>query len=1366
MTIRGFIIRIISVFEIVLFRKEENMKKIVSTVLILILTISLCNVTDLYAASIPSSEYIKNAYISMSHPYIGLSASDAENIKKKIVTDSWFRAQYNSYLDSADSLLNQSPVPYTHDGTHIDTSSGSDASRLSFAYVITGDSKYAAKAWQFAEIVCNYKDWNYSKQYLDTADIAMHLAYVYDSLYDYLNVYQKQKLLSSIKKKGLDEAIRFYDGTTDATCLYWPTDPNNWNIVCNGGILTAATAIFDADPDYCSKVISKGLSSLEYGMPTYLPDGGFEEGSSYWTYATSYLVCALDAFRTGFGTDFGLSEKYSLENTAKFPLYMDSDYGTFSVGDGYQSQQITSDAYYLALKSGDTALASVIVDKLKEYNKSVNLIFLKNYEGGSVSYDAPPLDAKFEKPATGTMRQTWKNGGNYVAFHGGSNSLGHGDLDIGTFVFDSDGKRFITELGRDDYYYPGYWDHSKRYTYYAKRGEGNNVLLINPKGKLYDQEYNAKSEITCFESAELGGLGVLNTTEAYGAYVNSAQRGFMLSDNRRILSIRDEVDFKNDNNDVYWFAHTWSDIEISGDGKTAIMTLGNSKVRATLDCSVEDAIFTVMDAVHMSDDVKPPQQYITDYTGYRKLTVHTTADRGDFYLLVNMALEKDGFDTKKLYVSQPIANWSVCNSVKEESDYRITSGHSGDAVDFNNKVISFTYPGAVIADYDSLCNGIKIFANAKLLDADVDYMFLPVDSEIKIRFTHPLMHECDYKIVINGITDIKGKYLDNHTFSFVTQCGTTKELAVSKGRVECNKNILIITPAVYLSEETNAKLLCYVDEELAYEINNYPYICELTRLSKGNHNIRIVLQAFGKESNCSFTYDITEEYSIDIFAYPIEDSKIMYCENIEFRADISDAEYVEFYIDGEFVTNFRKAPYIYTIQSIKPGTHTFTVSASNLFGTVTKTTNFDVDDKYRNNGKYTEMNFDSLEPGDAVSLYPDVHLYGMSSCKAILIDAGAEKGTAVSFVSTDSSNYVSGFSDWSGYWHDAVKVEYDIMLSGSLNKTVRFPMFEMSDGTAASLIVILNGTICDEITGETYGTIELDKWYKVEVIVDSVEQTYSLYINQKLIHTRTDIKVLGSHMRNFNTYFTTGPKGSSVCFDNYAVSYLFKNPSVKSLKLGQNTASDYAVLKPNTDKVNIEFYNALILPGLTDKVYWTDGRKTENANYTFENIITRNGIDGAYNFEIMPPNTLSGKVKLVFDAGISCFPKNKTSIYTSEIGISAESLELDFVVVDIGVETDAVFEADGKIINSIFNVDEVSSSVELVNNTKTEYNVYAVLASYCGVSLVDVDITPYELTPGIKTKLYNNAVSVKGADSVKCYIWTNNLSPVYSSILD
>jgi len=223
-----------------------------------------------------------------------------------------------------------------------------------------------------------------------------------------------------------------------------------------------------------------------------------------------------------------------------------------------------------------------------------------------------------------STRSTWfdKNA-IFLAYKGGDNQSSHGDLDIGSFVLDAQGQRWVCELGAEYYEADGMWEFGKgggRWKYYRKRAEGNNTLVINPKS-TEDQDPYAKAEIYEFKTSLSASYGLIDMTEAYKEDVDEVKRGFALINNRSMVIVQDEI--KNTKPaEIYSFFHTRADIEIPDDNKkTAIMTIRNQKMRVDL-ISPADGQFEVMDAVPLPTSPHPPQAY--DNPGVRKLTVHLT----------------------------------------------------------------------------------------------------------------------------------------------------------------------------------------------------------------------------------------------------------------------------------------------------------------------------------------------------------------------------------------------------------------------------------------------------------------------------------------------------------------------------------------------------------------------------------------------------------------------------------------------------------------------------------------------------------------------------------------------------------------------
>ena len=236
-----------------------------------------------------------------------------------------------------------------------------------------------------------------------------------------------------------------------------------------------------------------------------------------------------------------------------------------------------------------------------------------------------PKDMLFRsEQSVASMRSSWDDSNAlFVAFKGGWNQASHCDLDIGTFVLDALGVRFITELGSEYYEAPGMWDMgigAGRWKYYRKAVEGQNTLVINPKA-TEAQDVFATSEIYKFETSDAAAYGLVDMKQAYAAEATDVKRGFALVNNRSSVIVQDEIKTKSPS-EIYSFFHTGAALDIAPDGKSAIMTLQGKKMRANL-LSPSNASFIEMDSTPLPTSIAPPMANRPN-SNIRKLTVHMT----------------------------------------------------------------------------------------------------------------------------------------------------------------------------------------------------------------------------------------------------------------------------------------------------------------------------------------------------------------------------------------------------------------------------------------------------------------------------------------------------------------------------------------------------------------------------------------------------------------------------------------------------------------------------------------------------------------------------------------------------------------------
>lgn len=565
---------------------------------------------------------LKKVSPNKEHPRLLATSEDFNKIKESLKSDSNLKRWYKELTMNANNLLKNPVVTYEKsDGVRLLPISRTVLDRtltLSLMYRLSGNKLYAERAWKELERVSNpdiFYDWNPS-HFLDTAEMAAAVGFGFDWLYDYLNQNQKEILKQSIIKNALNPALTVYNDQNNHAQIstFWRDGSNNWNTVCNSGILISALAIADESPfteKITSEIIQKALSSVKNSLVTYGEDGGTEEGPGYWNYQTKYLALLLSSLETSLGTDYEYSKVKGLAKTGYYPIYTKGNNGLFNIGDSQEDNfTILPQLFWFSNKFNKPELSSNV---LPTYSP-LNIIWYRPSEEKNYSL---PLDKIFNDNAgIVTMRSSWDSESSFVGIHAGDNQASHGDLDIGTFVLDALGERWAIDLGMDDYNLPGYFDKkSNRWNYYRKRAEGQNTLVINPDEEP-DQNIFAKGKILNFTSNEHEASTLIDMTDAYKNAESIQRRASLINDRNDIL-IEDNIKLSIPS-EIYWFMHTRANIGLSLDRKTAILVRGEKFITVTIK-NPSNAKFSVMDAKPLSSSLGENQN---KNDNIKKLAIH------------------------------------------------------------------------------------------------------------------------------------------------------------------------------------------------------------------------------------------------------------------------------------------------------------------------------------------------------------------------------------------------------------------------------------------------------------------------------------------------------------------------------------------------------------------------------------------------------------------------------------------------------------------------------------------------------------------------------------------------------------------------
>ena len=577
---------------------------------------------------------------TVNRPFILADSSDFEKIREEYKSNNFseYTEKLTAYvLSNADALLDLSIYPameYVLD----EEDSILPISRevinrmiiLGYAWQLTGNTKYAERAETELRKVCSYDDWCTS-HFLAAAEMAFAVSIGHDWFYDYLDADFRELLA----EKTWNYAI--YSALEDNHWFTW--SKNNWNSICYSGIGIACMTFSKYDRESAAEFLSMCYENMPIAFENFTPDGVYIEGPGYSQSGMNSIVNFVATSNSFFGTDYGMSEIDGFRELGKFPAYITTPTGVFNFGDNKDRMCFSPSLHWYA-DEYDTPLLSCyqMWDEPGEFTPDLSenteknsrgkesalslLWYNREYTAESSDFSNEPLNLRLGSDVGQDMvlmRSAYLDeNATFAGIKGGYNFINHGDLDIGTFVFDSMGKRWAEELGPGPYDAPGYFLNTPaggRWKNYSKRAEGQNTLVINPSATLEDQYVLAESEFTLFEETADGGKCVLDMTDAYrmnGA--TKVTRDFELYNNRTSLKITDNIKciIKSD---IYWFMHTKADIKITDNGKSALLTIDDKQMKATL---LADGEFSVTEA----QALKGKYEYDGDFSDINKLTVH------------------------------------------------------------------------------------------------------------------------------------------------------------------------------------------------------------------------------------------------------------------------------------------------------------------------------------------------------------------------------------------------------------------------------------------------------------------------------------------------------------------------------------------------------------------------------------------------------------------------------------------------------------------------------------------------------------------------------------------------------------------------
>ena len=365
----------------------------------------------------------------------------------------------------------------------------------SYAYRMTRDKAYLNHAVSDINTICDNLEsgtWQ-SDHFLDMAEMSLAFGIAYDWLYKQLKPEIKDKMVRCIRRFVYEKAHGHWFYTAD----------HNWNNVCNCGIITAALATYETDPELSRSMIEKSVKSNRRALTgIYAPDGASQEGPTYWSYATSFQAMLLMTLEDNLGTDFGLGSYPGFEKTGYYRLFMESNRKYFNYSDSGLSAKAAPALWYCAYKFENPSLiySQLACFQKNEYvdSRDLFLAVTSAYRMGKVKA-APSTERIYQAHGTvpvAVCRTGWDKDALYLGIKGGVMNANHAHMDIGTFVFDAYGTRWacdypikayqkqrnvLAEAGISTGELFNYAQDSYRWSLFCYGNERHNTLIVNGK---------------------------------------------------------------------------------------------------------------------------------------------------------------------------------------------------------------------------------------------------------------------------------------------------------------------------------------------------------------------------------------------------------------------------------------------------------------------------------------------------------------------------------------------------------------------------------------------------------------------------------------------------------------------------------------------------------------------------------------------------------------------------------------------------------------------------------------------------------------------------------------------------------------------
>ncbi len=543
----------------------------------LILCVLLLAITALPAvAEITEQDVARALPKKLEHPYLFFTEEEKPALLEQIENNPESRDIMARYLAEANRLMYtpvemQAPPQQKNPRYYSDGKYNSYVGRyrhavldLAFVYQMTGDEKYARKAYEFADALCDLHLWMYRAHEfpiiysrvwpwnalknddqvvfnydIRTGDMATELGIAYDWLYPALDKRQRDRIRGALLEKAILLARDHYD------YHWWASSYKcNWAKICLGGLGVSSLALLTEDPSLVD-VVAEVYNRFGYIFDNLGVDGGWQEGRGYWAYGMRASIFFMDAMKRMTNGKYDLFEHERIvNNPASFALYGLTGYFGDGTGAPVGSTHLLNK---LIEETGDTDATWYRENILGTGNDKFDIIWPR----ADVTPVKPAVPSKHFRSIDWAIMRSDFNSPETVTIAtkaGYNDDPHHGHLDIGQFAVWYHDEFFITDLGHGKYFYDEKYFNEERWTYPQASSAGHNVIFVNGElqevAKHKDEPWQdgIGGEILEFRTSPERDYTLMDPTNAYPKKELNGWRRHIVLDKPVVTVVLDEIE--------------------------------------------------------------------------------------------------------------------------------------------------------------------------------------------------------------------------------------------------------------------------------------------------------------------------------------------------------------------------------------------------------------------------------------------------------------------------------------------------------------------------------------------------------------------------------------------------------------------------------------------------------------------------------------------------------------------------------------------------------------------------------------------------------------------------------------------------------